>query len=138
MAGIGDEIKQRYDTFMRGRTGLDTLGLMLLILAAVLAVLGVLFDFQALSVIALFPLGYAVVRMLSRDTAKRAQEQREYVDMVNRADKRARLAKLKWKNRKTTAYFTCKTCGATLAVPKGKGKIRVTCPKCHATEVHES
>ena len=43
-----------------------------------------------------------------------------------------RTAKKMWKGRKTTAYLKCPNCGQMLSVPKGKGKIRVTCPKCHA------
>ena len=46
-------------------------------------------------------------------------------------DRKARINKKKWENRKTTKYLECPSCGQTLAVPKGKGKIRVTCPKCH-------
>ena len=42
------------------------------------------------------------------------------------------MAKKMWKDRKTTAYLKCPNCGQMLSVPKGKGKIRVTCPKCHA------
>lgn len=41
-----------------------------------------------------------------------------------------RTASKMWANRKTTKYFKCKNCGQILSVPKGKGKIRVTCPKC--------
>lgn len=41
-----------------------------------------------------------------------------------------RLAKRMWKERKTTAFLKCPACGQVLAVPKGKGKIRVRCPKC--------
>lgn len=41
-------------------------------------------------------------------------------------------AKKMWKQRKTTAFLKCPNCGQMLSVPKGKGKIRVTCPKCHA------
>ena len=40
-------------------------------------------------------------------------------------------AKTMWKKRKTHAFLKCPTCGQMLSVPKGKGKIRVTCPKCH-------
>ena len=43
-----------------------------------------------------------------------------------------RMAKRMWKERKTTAFLKCPNCGQVLSVPKGKGKIRVTCPKCHA------
>ncbi len=30
-----------------------------------------------------------------------------------------------------TVYFTCSNCGQRLSVPRGKGTLRVTCPKCH-------
>ena len=30
-------------------------------------------------------------------------------------------------------YFKCKTCGAKLRVPKHKGKITITCPKCRTS-----
>ena len=37
---------------------------------------------------------------------------------------------LLWTNRKTTRYFKCKGCGQVLSVPRGKGTLRVVCPKC--------
>ena len=42
-----------------------------------------------------------------------------------------RQAKQMWKKRKTNAFLKCPNCGQMLSVPKGKGKIIVTCPKCH-------
>lgn len=45
--------------------------------------------------------------------------------------RQARTAKKMWKDRKTKAFLKCPTCGQTLSVPKGKGRIIVTCPKCH-------
>ena len=30
-------------------------------------------------------------------------------------------------------YFKCKSCGAKLRVPKHKGKITITCPKCRTS-----
>ncbi len=133
-----NQIKDAIDRFMQGRAGADQLSLMLLVLALVLAFVGFAFDLRLFAVLSVAALAYALVRMLSRDTAKRAREQREYLDMVGDANKRIRVAKLKWKNRKTTVYFTCKTCGTVLAVPRGKGKVRVTCPKCHTTEIHQA
>ena len=46
-------------------------------------------------------------------------------------ERQQRINKMKWENRDTTKYLKCPNCGQTLSVPKGKGKIRVTCPKCH-------
>lgn len=46
-------------------------------------------------------------------------------------ERNKRLAKRMWKERKTTSFIKCPVCGQILSVPKGKGKIRVTCPKCH-------
>lgn len=37
-------------------------------------------------------------------------------------------------NRKTTKYFRCKGCGQILSIPRGKGTMRIVCPKCK-TEV---
>ena len=34
------------------------------------------------------------------------------------------------KQRKDYAFFRCPSCKAMLRVPRGKGKIRVTCRKC--------
>lgn len=41
-----------------------------------------------------------------------------------------RTAERIWHERKTTLFFRCKSCGAILSVPRGKGHIRVTCPRC--------
>ena len=47
-------------------------------------------------------------------------------------ERNKRMAKKMWKERKTSNFLKCPQCGQVLSVPKGKGKLRVTCPKCHA------
>lgn len=47
-------------------------------------------------------------------------------------ERNKRMAKKMWKERKTSSFLKCPQCGQVLSVPKGKGKLRVTCPKCHA------
>ena len=41
-----------------------------------------------------------------------------------------RLQKSRWKDRKEYRYYRCRECKAPLRVPKGKGNIRIRCPKC--------
>lgn len=38
--------------------------------------------------------------------------------------------KNRWEERKKYRYLTCRQCGQKLRVPRGKGKIRVTCTNC--------
>ena len=34
------------------------------------------------------------------------------------------------RDRKTHRYYKCKSCKTVMRVPKGRGKIEITCPKC--------
>lgn len=45
-------------------------------------------------------------------------------------DRAKRTAQKMWKQRNTSRFLKCPNCGQILSVPKGKGKIRVTCPRC--------
>ena len=51
------------------------------------------------------------------------------VQLISRALNKTRINIMK-KDKKNYKYFKCKNCKAQLRVPKGKGKINVTCPKC--------
>jgi uncharacterized paraquat-inducible protein A len=38
--------------------------------------------------------------------------------------------KKEWAQRKTYAFFRCPKCRQRVRVPKGRGRICITCPKC--------
>ena len=61
---------------------------------------------------------WAIYRALSRNTYKRYQENRKFLLIFDR---------LKDRNNR---YFNCPKCHQTVRVPRGKGKISITCPKC--------
>ena len=48
-------------------------------------------------------------------------------------ERTARTASKMWAERKEKRHFRCKGCGTILSVPRGAGKVRITCPKCGAT-----
>ena len=115
---------------MQGRYGNDELNTALLMAFFVLWILslitGVRF-FYTLGVIALI---YELFRMMSRNHMKRSQERLWYMKQVDKVKRFFRQIKQRWSQRKTHKFFKCKQCGVTIRVPKGKGQIEITCPKC--------
>ena len=72
----------------------------------------------------------SLFRTFSKRTQERAAENYKYFVCKNRVLGWFRLLKKRWQERKTHRYFRCPQCRATVRVPKGKGKIRITCPHC--------
>ena len=62
---------------------------------------------------------WAISRSLSRNTYRRYQENRRFLQAINRVKDRQ------------NCYFDCPKCRQTVRVPRGKGKISITCPRCH-------
>ncbi len=145
--------------FMKGRNGADELTIVMGFAGIIIAMIGSIARIQWLSWIAIAVIVIGVLRGLSKNIDARRKENEAFVANVpglgkfvtslgggaaaastSRAagtskedfERAKRTAKKMWKGRKTTAYLKCPNCGQMLSVPKGKGKIRVTCPKCHA------
>jgi len=69
-------------------------------------------------------------RILSRKTYKRSKENTTFLRMVFPITSRYRSLKKRFRDRKTHKYYRCPNCKQELRVPKGKGEITITCPKC--------
>lgn len=48
------------------------------------------------------------------------------------------LQRLKYEQRNEYKIYSCKGCGRNIRVPKGKGKIEVTCPVCGLKKIHRT
>ncbi len=126
--------KQKVLQFMQGRYGVDQLSNFLIGLAVFVALLGMFVRIPALSIICwvLIILGY--VRIFSKNVSKRYAENQKFLNKTFGI--RNWFAKLKYRMKygKQTAdpfyIYKCKKCGQKIRIPKGKGKIMVTCPKC--------
>ena len=107
---------------MMGRYGTDKLNMTILGLGVALCVVTMLVR-QPVVVMVLTTLSYilmiwAIFRMLSRNTYKRYQENRKFLRFMERVKDREHR------------YFDCPRCHQPVRVPRGKGKIAITCPKC--------
>lgn len=122
--------KYRMAQWMMGRYGIDQLTQALMIVACVVILINFFAHSSILSTVALLLMGWGIFRCYSRNVQGRARELAKYQELMVKPKAWWRLTNKKWTNRKTTLYFKCKGCGAVLNVPKGKGKLLVTCPKC--------
>ena len=107
---------------MTGRYGMDRLNMVILwagvissLLSAILPIPPVNLIFWALSYVLMF---LSIFRILSRNTYKRYQENRKFLQIFDRLKDRQHR------------YFDCPKCRQTVRVPRGKGKISITCPRC--------
>ena len=109
--------------FMAGRYGTDRLNIVILCAGLVASLLSVMIPVQPVNLI-FWALSYglmiwAICRSLSRNTYKRYQENRKFLQVYDRLKDRQHR------------YFDCPKCRQTVRVPRGKGKISITCPRCH-------
>lgn len=108
--------------FMAGRYGTDKLNTLILGIGLVLCLVSIFVPLVLVRLILVWGsylfMGIAIFRCLSRNTYKRYQENRRYLALRSR---------MKDKNHR---YFRCPKCRQQIRVPKGKGKIAITCPKC--------
>jgi predicted RNA-binding Zn-ribbon protein involved in translation (DUF1610 family) len=115
---------------MVGRYGPDNLGVVIIVLSLVLQLLSAFFRFAILTYISYALLLFAVFRMLSRNTQRRRAENDKFIRYWWPIKTKAGRRLANMRHRKTHKFFKCPSCGNTLRVPKGKGRIQITCPKC--------
>ena len=126
---------------MAGRYGVDQFGRFLSSAALVLLIVNLFVRVvvgRILYFLVLAILVYNIFRMFSKNTTARYKENVAYLKVKNRvvgwyANLRRRI-----RESKTHRFYKCPTCKTTVRVPKGKGKIRITCPKCGASFVRKS
>ena len=77
-------------------------------------------------------------RIQSKNLGSRARENEAFLRATEKPRRALSVGRKKWENRETTLYFKCKGCGHELSVPRGKGTLRVVCPKCKTETVKKS
>ena len=115
--------------WMYGRYGVDTLNNCLFIFYLITFVISLLYyPIRALSL--LFALLF-IYRTFSKQYYKRRAENELFLRKTTKIRKWYHRQKNKYQYRHTHKYFKCPHCHQYLRVPKGKGDITITCPKCH-------
>ena len=123
-------IRNFFRNFMIGRYGPDHLNIAMIIVSLLLSLLNSIFRFAPLMYISYAILALAVFRMLSRNITRRRAENDKFIHYWWPVKTRVSRVVANVKHRKTHRFLKCPSCSNTLRVPKGKGKLQITCPKC--------
>ena len=126
MNGYGSRPPSRFraavQRFMMGRYGTDKLNMLLLCVGLAVTVINMFINLpilnMVLTLLSWLLMGLVIFRTLSRNTYKRYRENRKYLMFLERIKDRDHR------------YYDCPKCRQQVRVPRGKGKISITCPKC--------
>lgn len=123
-------MREKIRSFMSGRNGLDQLNIAALVIAVVFSLLS---NIRVLSFLRVFSLALwilVIFRMLSRNLARRQAENYWYVRRTEKLRGDVSGFTTRASQCREYKFFVCPGCKNRLRVPRGKGKIQITCPRC--------
>lgn len=134
--------KERMRQFLVGRYGGDSLNTALSVFSLISFITAIIVRSASNSTaglvisivfyaIALIAVALSVFRTFSRNlTARRAEYEWFRAHLIAPFTRKRNEMKTRRSQSATHKFFRCPGCGQTVRVPKGKGKIKITCPKC--------
>ena len=142
-------MKEKIRQFMIGRYGTDGLNQFLNIASLVLILVYILTRLPLLLYVGVVLLGFCYYRMFSRNISKRTEENYKYYAVKDRIrnkfsglkdqfNNKFRSLKEQWANRKVYHYYRCPQCRQKLRVPRGRGRIQISCPRCGTQFIKKS
>ena len=137
---------QKLMQFMFGRRGNDELNICLIVAALILGFVNIFFRvfglylvYRVVYLVQLILIVMFFARFLSKNIPARQKENDAFLRFTgkfkksNNDDYNTVYSNDPVKKSKNYKYFKCPNCSAKLRVPKGKGKITITCPKCRTS-----
>lgn len=122
-------MKEKLIRFMQGRYGVDNLNTHALWLVIILLIINMFVGNMFISILS-YALWFIVIyRTFSRQVYKRYAENEKYLKTIQPVTQFFNLQKKRISDRQHK-YYRCPKCKQMVRLPKGKGKIVVTCPKC--------
>ncbi len=123
-------MKERFRQFMMGRYGADQFSRFIMGCGVVTLILYMILRGSLWYCLTLILLIWNYFRVLSRNHSKRAMENQRYLDLRDRVLGIFRTSRSGARD-KNFRIYRCPSCHQKVRVPRGKGRISITCPKCH-------
>ncbi|MDY4173662.1 MAG: hypothetical protein SOY17_13090 [Evtepia sp.] len=129
-------MRTMFDRLFAGRNGIDQLNTALFIAAVLCWVGSLMVPMRSLARLlhlgCLLAASFFCVRAFSPNLGRRHQENQRFLAMTQGLRFRGRW-RARMDQRRQYKIFKCPSCGVKLRVPRGKGKIKVTCRQCGAS-----
>lgn len=116
----------------RGRNGADELSGACTNVAVVLVIVDLFAHTTWLSILALVLLGYSWFRIASKRVGARSLENARALKATGPIVPFLANPVGTLREARVYVHLTCPSCGQRVRIPRGKGKVRITCSKCHA------
>lgn len=131
-------MKQKFQNFMSGRYGVDDFSKALLYATLALCLVSLFTRNRMLNLLLTAGLVFIYYRMFSKNYSRRYQENLWYLRQKDKVmhffQRQNNLAQ----QRKTHRIYTCPQCRQKIRIPKGHGKVQITCPQCKTAFIKRS
>ena len=133
-----NNLKLKFMRFMQGRNGVDQFAQFLNILLIIFLIISIITKAAIFDWIPMVILIYMYFRIFSKNIPKRSMENQKFCNLRYDLAIKVNNYKKQWEQRKIYKFFRCPMCKQKVRVPKGRGKICITCPKCRQEFVRRS
>ena len=131
-------MREKLRQFMIGRYGTDGLNQFLSITSLALLLIAIISRVNLFTHLGAALLIFCYYRTFSRNISKRTEENYRFYTLKDRVDNKFKGWKEQWANRKVYHYYRCPQCRQKLRVPRGRGRIQISCPRCGTQFIKKS
>lgn len=131
-------MRQKMQQFMYGRYGFDELSRISLIVTIVFMAVSMFTKKTFFYVLGIVLLVYTYFRAFSKNTVKRQAENQKLLNLRYQARVKQEKRKNHREQKKIYRFYKCPECKQNVRVPRGRGKICITCPKCKKEFIRKS
>ena len=130
-------MREKFLHFMQGRYGADQLYRVMLIGAVLVILSNFIFEVFFL-LLGWILVVLAFVRAFSKDYSRRYAENQKFLELTGKIRKVFGKQRYVMEQRKDYHIYTCPQCRQKIRMPRGKGKVEISCPKCHTKFIKKS
>ncbi|MCC5889301.1 MAG: hypothetical protein JJU01_01950 [Alkalibacterium sp.] len=124
--------------YMNGRYGYDEFSKFLIILGLIFGIISNFAGGLWVSAIGIAIIAFGVLRIVSKEKNNRYKELTKYLAIKHKIQHVYRRYNNRWVQRKAYKFVKCPNCKQKLRIPRGKKKLKVTCPSCKQSFIRKS